>query len=87
MIRLAKKSVGNQGWLGKHHGEDLREAVGNVNVDSEASVLRGSISRHADVAGAWRRQRPVNNFAVTGLARMWRSAMSSERTEAGQQRP
>jgi hypothetical protein len=83
MIRLAKKSVGNQGWL----GEDLREAVGNVNVDFEASVLRGSISRHADVAGAWRRQRPVNNFAVTGLARMWRSAMSSERTEAGQQRP
>jgi hypothetical protein len=73
MIRLAKKSVGNQGWLGKRHGEDLREALGNVNVDFEASVRRGSISRHADVAGAWRGQRPVNNFAVTGLARMWRS--------------
>jgi hypothetical protein len=73
MIRLAKKSVGNPGWLGKHHGEGLREALGNVNVDFEASVLRGSISCHADVAGAWRGQRPVNNFAVTWLARMWRS--------------
>jgi hypothetical protein len=53
MMCLAKTSVGNQGWPGKHHSEDLREVVGNMKVGFEASVLRGSIRRHTDVAGAW----------------------------------
>jgi hypothetical protein len=72
MMRLAKTGIDNQGWPGKYHGEGLRGAAGSVNARLEASVLQDSMGCHVD-SRMLERAAPVNNFAVTGLPRMWRS--------------